>query len=149
MFVVPDPITPIDEGSSRSYACPLCRHQTYPSKHDTGWVQCPMIRNRPLCLGCCIDLQGAAVAEGFAGHPDHPLFEKLSRSQNKTTVRLRLMCLDHQLAVIDKALSGMDDGKHEERAELRERVLAARQTAEMDRLGRTPVGGRNSSGLNG
>lgn len=129
MFVVPESIPEGDKSLRVGYACPVCKHQTYPSKTDTGWVLCPLIRNRSLCLGCCIDLQGAAVAEDFQRHSDNRLFEKLSTSQNKTVVRLRLICLDHQLELVDRSLASPDDGRHTQRRELRARIVLAKDHA--------------------
>ncbi len=126
MFVVPEPVGAGDKILPSGYACPTCRHQTYPSKNDTGWVRCPLVRNRPICLGCCLDIQGAARSDEFSIHPDKRIFDKLTRSENKPIVRLRLICLDHQLQLVDKKLSEADDGQHPARHTLRKRIVSAR-----------------------
>ena len=47
------------------YKCPLCEDQSTGDEVDTGWVLCPMLEGRPICLGCCLDYQNVARLEDF------------------------------------------------------------------------------------
>ncbi len=132
MFVVPQMISAGDKSLPTGYACRTCRHQTYPSKNDAGWVRCPLVKNMPICLGCCIDIQGVTASEDFSSHPDKKILDKLTRSENKTLVRLRLICLDHQLALLNEKLAEEDDGQHASRRALRCRVIEAKDAITRD-----------------
>jgi len=81
------------------YKCPLCVVQTTADDVDTGWVHCPMLNDRPICIGCCIDLQSVARVEDFATHPYRDLFDEVSLKTGKEVAELRQICLSHQEAI--------------------------------------------------
>lgn len=82
------------------YRCPLCMAQTTRSVPDIGWVLCPMIDNRPICSGCCLDYQSVAVSYDFDGHPSREDFDALAGKTGKGVPTLRLTCLQHQESVL-------------------------------------------------
>jgi hypothetical protein len=85
---------------SGCYVCPLCQAQSTSDESDTGWVYCPMLRDRPVCLGCCIDYQSVARADEFDSHPYRDLFDSLSAQGGMTVERLRQICLNHQVTIV-------------------------------------------------
>jgi hypothetical protein len=92
------------------YHCPLCETQATGDEADTGWVHCPMLDGRMICLGSCIDYQKVARSEAFAHHPERILFESLATRQSRSVTVLRRTCLDHQLEVVDEKLrEGRED----------------------------------------
>lgn len=82
------------------YKCPLCDIQTTSDEADTGWVHCPMLNDRPICLGCCLDLQNIARSENFMAHPYRGLFDEVGLKTGKDVTELRQICLRHQEAIV-------------------------------------------------
>lgn len=98
--VVPPVLTRPNTSQAGPYRCPLCEAQTTAGPADPGWVRCPMIGEKPICLGCCIDHQKPARAEHFEDHPLYYLFEELARSERQPIETLRRTCLGHQLELV-------------------------------------------------
>lgn len=84
------------------YICPTCHVQSTAEEADPGWVNCPMVDNKPICLSCCIDFQKAARADDFEDHPLFDLFDDLSRTDGRLTGELRKLCLLHQEHIVEK-----------------------------------------------
>ncbi len=104
------------------YTCPLCGSQATGDAVDTGWVSCPMLDGKVICLGSCIDHQAAARSEDFQSHPDRELFDELTRRSQVTAHKLRSLCMHHQIEVIDEQLQE-DSVDSEELAELRKAIV--------------------------
>lgn len=91
------------------YTCPLCKAQRAGDEADTGWVACPMVRGRMICLGSCLDFQAVARASAFESHHDRQLFRTLARETQRDDQGLRATCLRHQLEVIDHRVTARAD----------------------------------------
>jgi hypothetical protein len=100
MSIIPHRITSQSIDPQGRYRCPLCQSQTTGDKHNTGWVQCPMVGNRPICLGCCVDHQAAARADDFERHPYRSLFDVVARLTGAPVPTLRRTCLEHQSEIL-------------------------------------------------
>jgi hypothetical protein len=88
-----------NEGGKR-YPCPLCSVQTTADAADTGWVKCPLVGHRPICLGCCLDHQKVARHQGSEPHPFTDLFDTLAGKVGRPIRDLMLECLTHQCAIL-------------------------------------------------
>ena len=104
------------------YRCPLCSVQSTGDDADTGWVRCPMMADRMICLGSCIDHQAVARAENFEDDPERDLFFSVSEISGSPVTDLRRICMEHQVAVIDLRL---EEGKVDRQtlAHLRSKVI--------------------------
>lgn len=97
------PVVPAREvDPTGKYRCPLCKVQSTGDEADTGWVECPMLRGKMICLGSCIEHQAVARSDDFERHFDRALFDELSSSAQRSVAELRQVCLVHQLEVIDE-----------------------------------------------
>jgi len=94
--------------------CELCH--TRDAERD--WVLCPLVHGRPICYGCCLDLQGLARSGDFDTNPFRGLFDDLARKTGSTAGALRLRCLEHQEAIVAEQLR--DPEPADERDELTE-----------------------------
>src|SRR5690606_17102088 len=104
------------------YKCPLCKVQSAGDEADTGWVECPMLRGRMICLGSSIDHQSVARSHEFEDHFDRVLFDQLSSSAQRSIPELRRACLGHQLEVIDDRLC--EDSEDEAELQLLRAVVS-------------------------
>ena len=96
MQVIP-PVVPASQvPEPKNYRCPICHVQSTDDPDDTGWVRCPMVDDKFICLGCCIDHQKPARSENFSNHDLAFLFQDLSRQTRKSVEVLRRTCLLHQ-----------------------------------------------------
>jgi hypothetical protein len=69
-----------------------------------------MVKNAMICLGSCIDYQKVARSSDFAEHPEHDLFDQLSKTTGSSVDALRWTCLRHQIQIIDEQLkAGSED----------------------------------------
>lgn len=109
MYVFPSPTAGGAIDASGKYRCPLCVVQASDDVVDTGWVRCPMVDDKWICLGCCIDHQGAARSKSFATHPDLRLFEKIAKNRTCSIDVLREKCLQHQLVVAEELMLASDE----------------------------------------
>ena len=101
MDAAPEHMTAQEADASGRYRCPLCGAPTSTTKErDSGWVFCPMLDNRIICLGCCLDYQYLARSEHFAKHPSREDFDRLAEMTGKTVSALRLICMQHQESVL-------------------------------------------------
>lgn len=124
MHAIPPVVSGRKVDPTGKYKCPLCKVQSAGDDADTGWVACPMVKNHMICLGSCIDYQKVARSSEFAEHPEHDLFEELSKVAGSSVDALRGTCLRHQIQIIDGQLeAGSEDA--EDLRELRELVLRA------------------------
>lgn len=130
MDAAPRAVTAREIDPTGRYKCPLCTAQTTGSAVDIGWVFCPMINERPICSGCCLDYQSVAVSEDFDGHPAREDFDNLSHRTGLGVERLRLVCLEHQESVLLDEL-GRNEYPHLESAM---RELLARVRARIESL---------------
>ena len=124
LLAIPPVVPGRDIDPTGKYVCPLCNVQRTTEPTDTGWVECPMIQNRMICLGSCIDHQGAALSFDFDTHYDAQLFYILAQSTDDDVSHLRWICLCHQVQVIDDQLQVERDDVAE-LIKLRERVRRA------------------------
>jgi len=115
------PGTELPEGLR--YQCPLCRSQLAGDEADTGWVKCPLVGGRAICLGCCIDYQSVARSDDFEFHSYQELFIALARESGEAVGTLRRRCMQHQLEVIDEQLTETADD-YPELVRLRTRIVA-------------------------
>lgn len=104
MNAVPEVIAGLEVDPSGKYKCPLCKVQSAGEEADTGWVKCPMVRDKIICLGSCLDHQGAARSDNFEEHYDRKLFDDLSTKVQRSVSDLRRTCLEHQIEVLDDQL---------------------------------------------
>lgn len=116
MHAIPPTIAGTDVDPSGSYECPLCRVQSTGDEIDTGWVACPMVMDRMICLGSCIDYQKVARSLRSPDHPEDQMFTNLAIATRSSIEALRLKCLRHQVQIIDDQLR---DGS-EDASELRQ-----------------------------
>lgn len=96
MEAIPDTFEAKQIDSRGRYRCPLCDVQTTADEVDAGWVFCPMLEDRPICLGCCLDYQNVARLEDYDTHPYRTLFDEASAKTGKKAGELRKICLSHQ-----------------------------------------------------
>jgi hypothetical protein len=95
-------------------ACPLCGTRETNPDIQREWVRCPMVQNKPIDLGCCLDHQGVARAEDFESDSYRDLFETLSRRIGRSVAVLRLQCLQHQQEIIAERLPQASSAESEE-----------------------------------
>ncbi len=100
--VIPPRLMPEEIVQLGIYDCPLCKAQNTLDEGDIGWVRCPMVDNRAICLGCCLDFQGVARSEVFDEHPYRDLFDDAAQLTDKSVDELRLICLRHQEEILRK-----------------------------------------------
>lgn len=123
MYAIPRNLSGEELSEGPRYKCPLCRFQRTGDEADTGWVKCPLVDERAICLGCCIDYQSVARSDDFEHSAYKDLFTILARDRSINVSALRKKCMDHQLEVIDERLAeGSDD--HVELERLRSSILA-------------------------
>lgn len=97
---VPRRYTAREVGVAPDAPCALCGTRETNSEVEQEWVRCPMVRNRPIGLGCCLDHQDVARAEAFESDIYRDLFDTLSRRTGRSVSILRLQCLQHQQEII-------------------------------------------------
>lgn len=100
MEAIPETYKATDIDQTGRYKCPLCEDQTTGDEVDTGWVLCPMLQGKPICLGCCLDYQNVARLEDFDENPYHDLFDEAAEKTGKAAVALRRNCLAHQEEIL-------------------------------------------------
>lgn len=103
-YAVPRRYTAQELGLERDAACTLCGTRETDPEIEQEWVRCPMVRNRPIGLGCCLDYQRVARANGFESDIYRDLFDTLSRRTARSVPILRLQCLRHQQEIIAERL---------------------------------------------
>ncbi|MGE4211746.1 MAG: hypothetical protein AB7F87_21470 [Oligoflexales bacterium] len=86
-----------DVDPTGQYECPLCEVQKTSSIPDTGWILCPMIGGKAICLGCCFDYQSITRSPRYDSHPFLPDLELLATANNNDISKMRLACLRHQI----------------------------------------------------
>ena len=110
MHAIPPIVPGLKVDATGQYVCPLCNVQHAGDDVDTGWVECPMLGNRMICLGSCIDYQNIARSADFDVHPEIRLFRELAQVTHDDIEVLRWTCLRHQAKVIDDQLwAGSED----------------------------------------
>src|ERR1700750_1875436 len=82
--------------------CAVCR--THDDGHSRRWVLCPMLDEKPICYGCCLDFQSLARSLEFEDDPFRDLFDTVSRERNVSVPSLRLRCLEHQQQIVSADL---------------------------------------------
>jgi hypothetical protein len=115
MAIIPPKLTGAQVDPKGTYQCPLCRSQTSADPVDTGWVRCPMLDERAICLGCCVDYQAVARAEEFERHPFRDLFNDAARVTGRSIDEVRRRCLEHQAAIL-KGIPELDPDDEDARA---------------------------------
>lgn len=99
MIVLPEEKTSKELGITGNHVCPICMAQSTISFVDIGWVSCPMVNGNGICVGCCVDLQGAANSGDFENHPFFEDFVDLVQITGKTPSKLQRICIAHQLEI--------------------------------------------------
>lgn len=112
MNVYPPEIPSASLDPSGRYVCPLCDTETTQDASGT-WVRCPLVGERYVCLGCCIDHQGAAREENVADGPEGDLFVDLARASGHSLGELVRTCRVHQLSLVDEQLPQLSAGDRE------------------------------------
>lgn len=103
MIVIPDKYSSKELKTSRKYIDPLCGIQ-HSEESDVEWVQCPLIDNQFIGLGCCIDYQTTALEDDFDHAYFRELYDTASRQTNQSVVFLRCVCLEHQHEILVQRL---------------------------------------------
>lgn len=110
MDAAPRHISAHEVDASGRYRCPLCGAPTATTEEgDTGWVHCPMLDDKIICLGCCLDYQSVARSDNFSRHPCREDFDRLSKMTNKDVTTLRRICMEHQVCVLQADLEQGDE----------------------------------------
>ena len=81
-----------------------------------------MLRGQMICLGSCIDYQKVARASALQSHPERNLFDTLATRQLTSAADLRMICVRHQVEVVDERLAAADPDS-DALKELRTRLL--------------------------
>lgn len=84
-----------------TYKCPTCHVQGASDEVDIGWVRCPMLEGQYICVGCCIDFNQATRWEPMHADMNYPDFVTAARRAGRSVTELRIVCLRHQLEMID------------------------------------------------
>jgi hypothetical protein len=85
--------------------CLVCNSRSEGEAEHREWVLCPMLDQRSICLGCCLDYQGLARATDFETDPFRDLFVNLSQTTGKGVSQLRRICINHQREIVARRLS--------------------------------------------
>ena len=109
MNAVPPVVRGSDVDPTGRYVCPLCKVQRTGDEVDIGWVACPMVHGKMICLGSCLDYQAEARSPEFNRHHDYLLFRELASETRRREQELRLVCLQHQAEIIDDRLASHTD----------------------------------------
>lgn len=114
-------------GLSRAAECLLCRTSDLIERE---WVLCPLVGGKPICLGCCLDLQRLARAVDFYEDPWRDLFEEVARQTGLPVATLRLRCLEHQQEIVaDELNSSLPTDDRDEILHLAFRISEAAREA--------------------
>ena len=103
-------------------ACALCGTRETDISIQRDWVLCPLVSNKAICLGCCLDYQGLARATDFATDVYRGLFDDLARRMDRSVDELRLVCLNHQQEIIGEQLRDATPTETQELLSLAARV---------------------------
>jgi hypothetical protein len=105
MNIIPNIYKASEVEAGKKYICPLCEVQSTSDEHDTGWVACPMLNGKAICLGCCIDYQAVARSTDFEMNEYYDLFLKQTLLDHQgSTDSLRLICLKHQKEMLENKI---------------------------------------------
>lgn len=88
-----------------NYVCPLSNISAMEANAPERWVFCPLVDEKPIGYGSCLDFQGLARAEDFETDPFVDLFKKLSVKTGKSVKELRQVCLKHQIQLLKIMMS--------------------------------------------
>lgn len=119
---VPRRYTAKEFGLAPDAACAICGTRETDPELEQEWVRCPMVRNGPIGLGCCLDYQGVARAEAFDSDVYRDLFDTLSRRTARSVATLRLQCLQHQQEIIAERMRGASSAERDKLIGLAEHV---------------------------
>jgi len=94
------------------YICPV--DKTSSSENEqTKWVKCPMLKNKHVCYGSCLDLQNIARYKRFYDDPEIKIFEKIGKREQLSVSYLRSICLKHQRETLSEMMSKPEENHSE------------------------------------
>ena len=98
--------------SYEDYVCPLSNISASETGAPQRWVFCPLVDEKPIAYGSCLDFQGLARAEDFETDPFIDLFKELSHKTGKSVKELRRICLKHQAQLLKIMMSDPNEDKN-------------------------------------
>lgn len=102
MNAVPKRFSSLEINNYKTYHCPISGVAAYSNNASTRWVNCPMVNDRPICYGLCLDLQSIARDDEFEYVED---FYELSKKLKIDVAKLRKICLSHQREILLRMIS--------------------------------------------
>ena len=99
------PSAPIPHVADSVYRCPVSGTPATGVDARERWVRCPLVNNRVIFIGSCLDLQAVARSKDFWNHVYVGMFEKLAAQSGTATAELRRVCLTHQVEVLQEMLT--------------------------------------------
>jgi hypothetical protein len=105
---------------------PLCGKIDTSIVSSIQLVACPMVDDKLIELGCCIDSQSTAREEDFKNQVFYEeIFVATSESVNKKVDSLRKICLAHQIAILEGQIQEVkDDNTKNQWYELLRKIIA-------------------------
>ena len=95
-----------------NYICPLSNISAIGVNASERWVFCPLVDEKLIGYGSCLDFQGLARAEDFETDPFIDLFKELSYKSGKSVEELRQICLKHQAQLLKIMMSDPNEDKN-------------------------------------
>lgn len=99
------------------YTCPIDR-VTKSSDGKARWVRCPLVSEKFISYGSCLDLQGLARSEEFYSDSFVDLFENIAEQRGISMGSARVICLRHQSDLLTEMLALPEEDSKEVRLEL-------------------------------
>lgn len=116
MNAVPRRFPPSNIQNFEQYCCPVSEVSASAENAPSRWVDCPLVK-LPIYYGACLDLQATARDVEVEKHPYVDDFHQLFQQTKLNISKLRKICLNHQIEVLNEMLSKQDED-HDEAEEL-------------------------------
>ena len=106
MNIYPKPISNEQlKDSKGKYTCHTCQSSNSDEAPGPDWFECPMVRNREVCDGCCADYQSVVRSESWQDHSYYDVFvEEVLRDGHLNDEEARATCLQHQKELLEAKL---------------------------------------------
>ena len=116
-FVMPKRISQNQVQAKELDTFPLCFELDFSTPGTDDFVLCPMVGQKHITEGCCMDTQAAALSSDFSAHPYYDIFQKSSVALETDIDVLRKTCLRHQAAILQDRLTDIASAQLTEQTE--------------------------------
>lgn len=81
------------------YTCPNCGAENTAAVDSPGWVSCPILDGKFMCVGCCTDVSYAAMKDIDDTLRNYAL-DEIAATSGKNKSDARIVCLRHQIEML-------------------------------------------------